>query len=638
MKMPNRLFNILLLLMFSGAVFADERILNYHSDITVFENAVMQITENITVRAEGNNIKRGIYRDFPTTYKDNYGNRYKVDFEIRQISRDGNPEPFHTQNLSNGVRIYIGHQNTFLKHGEYTYSITYTTSRQLGYFRVHDELYWNVTGNGWIFPIDKASARVRLPENIPRSNITMEGYTGDFGSKAQNYTARISDDGMAYFETSQPLASYQGLTIVVGWPKGYVHEPTREEKIQYLLRDNRHLFTGLVGLLILTVYYLVMWSKVGKDPEKGVIIPHYEPPKSYSPASMRFIENMGYDNTCFAVALINLAVKGFLTITEDKKNDYTLTKTGTNVEMAPGESALSKALFTSFNSIELKQSNHVKIGKAVEAHKMSLKNNYEKLYFVNNSTYFVLGIIITFIIVLLTFLSKGTDTDPAALFLVIWLTFWTFGVVMLLKQAWNAWLEVTRNVLYIIPAVFITLFSIPFVSAEIFVTYQLAELTSYSMVFIVLLAVVINWLFYELLKAPTLAGRDLLDKVEGFRNYIELAEKHELDYRHPKGRCPELFEAYLPYALALGVEQLWAKQFADVLTTARTADGAYSYSPSWYSGSRWNSANIGGFTSSLGSSFSSAISSSSRAPGSSSGGGGGGSSGGGGGGGGGGGW
>src|SRR3989304_2907586 len=82
----------LLLIVFSGTLFADERILNYHSDITVFENAGMQVTENITVRAEGNNIKRGIYRDFPTTYKDNYGNRYQVDFGIKQILRDGNPE------------------------------------------------------------------------------------------------------------------------------------------------------------------------------------------------------------------------------------------------------------------------------------------------------------------------------------------------------------------------------------------------------------------------------------------------------------------------------------------------------------------------------------------------------------------
>ena len=637
MKTPLHILYTLLLIVFSSTLFADERILNYHSDITVFENAGMRVTENITVRAEGNNIKRGIYRDFPTTYKDNYGNRYQVDFGIKQILRDGNPEPYHTEDRSNGVRIYIGDKNTFLQSGKYTYSITYTTSRQLGFFKEHDELYWNVTGNEWAFPIDKASAAVRLPDGIPHSRITAEAYTGAFGSKAQDYETQINDDARVDFETTRTLAPQQGMTIVVGWPKGFVHEPTTREKLEYTLRDNRHLFTALTGLLILLAYYAVMWSKVGKDPEKGVIFPHYEPPRGYSPASMRFIENMGYDNTCFAAALINLAVKGYLTITEDDEKKYTLAKTGkTEVEMSPGESALTKSLFSGSKSIHLVQSNHVKIGKAIEAHKKSLQNNYEKLYFVSNSAYFILGIAITVIVIMAAFLSKGTATDPQALFLVVWLTGWTFGVIVLLKQVLSAWQAVTHSVLYIFPAIFITLFSIPFIGAEIFVTYQLAELASYSMVFIILLAIVINWLFYELLKAPTLAGRDLLDKVEGFRNYIELAEKHELDYRHPKGRCPELFEAYLPYALALGLEQQWSRQFADVLATAKTGDTAYS--PSWYHGSRWNSVNVGNFTSSLGSSFTNAISSSSTAPGSSSGGGGGGSSGGGGGGGGGGGW
>jgi len=157
------------------------------------------------------------------------------------------------------------------------------------------------------------------------------------------------------------------------------------------------------------------------------------------------------------------------------------------------------------------------------------------------------------------------------------------------------------------------------------------------MCFVLLIAVIINCLFYELLKAPTLAGRKLLDKIEGFRQYIDIAERHELDFKYPKGRSPELFEEYLPYALALDIEQQWGESFADVLARTQISGGR-EYSPTWYHGTHWNNSNIGGFTSSLGSSFAGALASSSAAPGSSSGGGGGGSSGGGGGGGGGGGW
>jgi uncharacterized membrane protein len=141
-------------------------------------------------------------------------------------------------------------------------------------------------------------------------------------------------------------------------------------------------------------------------------------------------------------------------------------------------------------------------------------------------------------------------------------------------------------------------------------------------------------LFYNLLKAPTSQGRQILDLIDGFKLYLSVAEKDRLNLENPPERTPALFEAFLPYALALGVEQKWSEQFASVLAVA----GQEQYSPSWYVGRNWTTTNLVVMTSSMSSSLSSAISSASTAPGSSSGSSGGGSSGGGGGGGGGGGW
>jgi len=146
---------------------------------------------------------------------------------------------------------------------------------------------------------------------------------------------------------------------------------------------------------------------------------------------------------------------------------------------------------------------------------------------------------------------------------------------------------------------------------------------------------VINVIFYSLLKSPTRLGRRIMDRIEGFRMYLATAEEHRLGKLHPPEKTPELFEKYLPYALALEVDQEWSEKFADVLQRAALNEG---YSPHWYHGNHWDGMHTGSFASNLGSSMSSAISSSSTAPGSSSGFGGGGSSGGGGGGGGGGGW
>ena len=148
------------------------------------------------------------------------GNRYSVLFDIAGVRRDGNAEPYHTENLSNGIRVYFGSSSYALPSGTHSYQFAYSTNRQLGFFRDHDELYWNVTGNAWKFPIDVATATVLLPANV-RSRVTdlsvYSGYQGDKGKA----TARNDDDGNPTFR-AENLAPQQGLTIAVSWPKGLI--------------------------------------------------------------------------------------------------------------------------------------------------------------------------------------------------------------------------------------------------------------------------------------------------------------------------------------------------------------------------------------------------------------------------------
>ena len=153
-------------LLITGLVFADERILDYHSDVLIKSDGSLMVTEVIRVRAEGNNIRRGIYRDFPTSYKDRHGNNYRVSFNVLDVQRNGSSEAFHTTKLSNGVRVYFGSAERMLPHGVHEYRLRYYTTRQLGFFKDFDELYWNVTGNGWVFPIDRASASIELPGTV----------------------------------------------------------------------------------------------------------------------------------------------------------------------------------------------------------------------------------------------------------------------------------------------------------------------------------------------------------------------------------------------------------------------------------------------------------------------------------------
>ncbi len=604
-----------------------ERILSFDSHIDVLADGDVVVTETIRVVAEGKKIRRGIYRDFPTRYRNNHGSQVNVRFEVLEVLRDDRPDAYHSEPQSNGIRVYMGNKDVLLRPGEYTYTFVYRTDRQIGFFDGYDELYWNVTGNGWEFVIETASAVVQLPPGA--EVIQSAAYTGPFGAGGQDYKIeRIGDDvGIA---TTRALDPHEGLTIAVAWPKGFVTKPDTAQRIGYLLGDNRGLVVALGGLFVLLVYYAAAWWKVGRDPAGDAIIPRYAPPKGISPAGMRFVLSMGFDKKALAVAVVSMAIKGFLTITEDPKRAYSLEITGSgSSSLSPGEAKVARHLFPpGSRSIALKNTSHKRVGAAIKALRTSLSGEYEKAYFLRNTAYFIPGIVISTLTlggVLLT-----ASLAPVAMFMMVWLSGWSAGVYVLLTTVVAAWRS--RQVA---GAMATTLFAIPFVGGEIIGIGVLASAMGLPSLILFLGIVATNIIFYHLLKAPTLAGRRLMDDIEGLKLYMQVAEKDRLNLLNPPDRTPEHFEALLPHAMALDVENDWNEHFADVLAKAAAdASSGRGYAPSWYSGRT----PFTGLAASLGGSFAGAVSASSSAPGSSSGSGGGGSSGGGGGGGGGGGW
>jgi hypothetical protein len=378
------------LLLLSFSVFADERILEFHSDILIMKDGWIDVTETIRVRAEGNRIRRGIYRDFPTEYKDKLGNDYVVGFKALSVLRNNAREDFHMQGTRDGVRIYFGSSNRYIKNGEHTYTFHYRASRMLGFFENHDELYWNVTGVEWAFPIDSASATVIFGFDVSANDITAEAYTGSYGYTNQDYTSSIDSSGRVYFHTSKPLQALNGLTVVVAWPKGYLTEPTKLQRVGWLLKDNANLLIAISGFAILLLYYIPVWRRFGRDPEEGVLVTRYGPPDGFSPASLRYIRQMYYDDKVMTAAVVNLAVKGYLRIdVKDgsdgflgigkEEDEYTLVKTDPGEDapaMAAGEQELYDGLFKKGNFVVLENENHELLGDAKDWHRKSLIKDY----------------------------------------------------------------------------------------------------------------------------------------------------------------------------------------------------------------------------------------------------------------------
>jgi uncharacterized membrane protein YgcG len=546
---------------------ADERILEYRSDIRVGADGGLAVTETIRVRAEGQNIRRGIYRDFPTRYRDRWGNRVRAGFVPLSVQRNGQPEDWHTEERGNGVRVYFGSASRSLQPGVHEYEFSFTTHRQLGFFESHDELYFNVIGTGWMFPIDRGRATVTLPFEVAADELQLNVYTGPQGSREANARIEQVAPDRVRAELTRPLQPQEGLTVAVVWPKGLIAAPDATQKARWFFADNAAALVLLLGLAAPLAWYLWAWNRVGRDPRKGVIIPRFEPPANLSPAACRYVRDMSFSRDAFTAALISLAIKGWLEI-EENGDDYTLIRSSRDGHRppSPGEKALLERLLPRPGGrIAMQQENHGDFGSAREHLRQALKREYLGRLFRLNGVYLVPPFLMTAAAAVVALFFDG--------------------------------------------------------GPPVWIGYAVAS-------------ILLHALFLFLLRAPTPAGRRVMDEIEGFRRYLDTAEQDRLDRMRSPRLTPEVFEAFLPYAYALDVENAWCERFARELPREARED----YQPAWYHGHSRGPGALHHLGSGFSRSFAAAIASASTPPGSSSGSGGGGSSGGGGGGGGGGGW
>ena len=558
-----RLLLSFLLLSIPLAARAEEKIELYTVDIIIDSNGDLIVREDIRVRAENNRIRRGIYRSFPTDYRGRYGNRIRVDFDVVEVLRDGLSEPYHIEREGGRATVYIGSEAVILDPDIYQYTLVFRASGQLGFFEDFDELYFNAIGGDWAFAIDSAFIAVHLPPGAaPLEYAAYSGFAGDTGCACE---IESLGDRINFYSTSALMPGQQ-FTVAVGWPKGYVPQPSAVLIAWRVLRDNDNILIGILGLAVTFFIYLRNWKKVGRDPRKGTIIPLYNPPDDHSAAGCAYLVNMGYGSRSFTAILVQLAVKGYLIISRSKGKKYTLAKAGMDqTGLNPVERSIAGLLFSSGDSLDIDQK-HYKLFQSVQRElEAGLSAIYRPEFFSFNTRAVLTGLLPGVVFIVLMFVLSDTALG------------WSFVIL----------------VLYI--ALFI--------------------------------------LFGNLMKAPSVMGRKVMDEIEGFRMFLSATEKNRLNRIEEPDITPELFEQYLPYAIALGVENKWGKKFEHHLA----ASSQPVRQPSWYRSSG-KSFSPSLFSSTLGGAFTRAVASSSSAPGSSSGSGGGGSSGGGGGGGGGGGW
>jgi uncharacterized membrane protein YgcG len=617
-----------LLLLTPAAAHAEERILHYWSDIQVQKDSSIEVAERIDINVEHDRINHGIYRDFPTRYRGRNGTQFHVGFTFEGATLDGSPVKASVEPFGNGVRIKLGDPDTYVDVGEHEYVIRYRATREIGRFRDFDELYWNVTGNAWIFPIDEAQVRIRLPSPAQFGDRAV--YTGPQGATDHNAAVVDEKPGDITFRTSQPLGAYEGLTVAVAFPKAIVADASASSGLMEALADYGPPLLGLLSLIGLCAFYYVAWKRAGRDPRAGTVVPLFSPPDGLSPAGMRYVTKMSADNRSFAAALVDMGVHGHIKMSEEDPGWLSSKKV--RVERLPSSNALPEEEQAALSdicepgdSILMEQKNYKIFQSAKNSLDAVLKNRYEGKMFKRNLGWAAAGLLLFAALFWLTSAAVAAATYGA----IMWQVGVVFGSLLTAALLWLAFHDsaVGKCLLTLVGVAAFGVaiaFGMPVLNAALNSGWWLPLILP-------LLAAPIVLSAFWWMAAPTPEGRKALDHIAGFKQYLSITEGERLDRMTMPQDTPQLFEKYLPYAIALGVENRWAERFESVLAAA-SAQGRQGFA--WYSGSSspWSSPTS--FVDSVGSSLSSAVGSASTAPGSS----GGGSSGGGGGGGGGGGW
>jgi len=572
-----------------------ERITDFVSDVAIQPNGLLDVTEAITFQVLGTQIRHGINRDFPTDYQGWRGSHSTTGFVLDDVRLDGDPVPTQQSRLPNGVRVRIGDPDRLVPTGVHTYTIHYLTWWQIRFGPDADGLDWNVTGNGWEWPIDRAELRLRGPEGLVWSNVRT--FTGRQGSHAEDARVIAQTPGLLDVVTRGPLSLHEGLTVAASFPKGILQQPSELQVAAHWVGDNLALFPSFLGLVGISVY--IGWLFLyGTARPTGVIVPQFAPPSGFSPAMVGYLEDKSLSDRDFSAGIVGLAVARHLKLIHDD-GTYRLVRQQGGQAVTDVEAQFEGALFRADDELCISQTNHNRITDARTALGNFLRRAVMPALLYKEPRNVRPALALAIATILLTVAALAIEFGAFAVALASMIGFAVVGALLLVLSARSGgrgrWL----------PAVV----GMPFLVIGLSVAGT-SGLWLFLVALFVAATAALAAVSYCRLTVPTAEGWKRLDEIEGLKLFIGVAEADRLRLLNPPDFTPALYEKLLPYAIALGVEMVWSQRFAASLAAAQT-----EYQPDWYDGSRpWSHCDASDFSSGLGGGLASAISAAATPP------------------------
>ncbi|HEX5818598.1 MAG TPA: DUF2207 domain-containing protein [Gemmatimonadales bacterium] len=502
----------------------------FDAGIVVNRDASIDVTETITVNFVG--AWNGVYRSIPVDYRSPQGFNWTLRLELVSAT-DGSGNVLRTE--ASRERHYLKYKMWIPGAEDATRVVIlkYRAKNGLRFFEDHDELYWNVTGDEWDVPLGAVSARIELPAGA--TGLRATSFTGSYGATTQD--AAVDTTGnVVRITMNRPLAYREGVTAVVGWDKGVVRAPGTAERFFAGLADNWAL------LIPLPVFFgmLSLWRRRGRDPDELPVQVRYEPPEGLTPAEVGTLVDERPDMRDLTASVVDLAVKGYLRIEEQEEKkllglvtdrEYVFHRVRDRSawgELADHERRLMHGLFE---------------GDARTAKLADLRNEfYRHLPAIKDAIFDRL-------------IAHGLYASRPDKVRSRWLAF-------------AAVLGVAPIPIGIVLAAKFGVMPLPFFIGG-------------------LVSAAIVAFFGWHMPARTLKGARTAEQVKGFGEFLERVEKDRFER---VVKTPEMFERFLPFAMALQVEERWARAF----------EGIYTEPPTWYVGNYHGTFNAARFSSSLG--------------------------------------
>jgi uncharacterized membrane protein len=490
---------------------------HFDDEVVVSEDGTIDVTETIEARFIGENW-HGLYRSIPVEYTNPQGANYTLFLDhISATDSDGNALKFeqNREGRYTKFKIYVPNADD----STHTIIFHYRVLDALRFFEDHDELYWNVTGNDWEVPIQFASAHITLPAGITGLHAT--AYTGATNSRAQDAVVEVKDNSVD-IHTTHPLSFHEGLTAVVGFDKGFVHQPSAATRFGQFLRSNTPLLIPIGAFFIM---FWLWWTR-GRGPERQAIAVQYDPPDQLTPGECGTLVDNEAAMRDITATLVDLAVKGYMTI-EQKDETHLLGLSHSkeyifHLKKSPAEWATARTheqqmLAAIFDN-----------GAVTDVKLSDLQNHFY------------------------TQLPSIRDSIFQAL----------------MKDNYYLHRPDTVRQGYIGAGMAVGFLTI---AGNVFLA-RVTGIASFTWVIAGIATGAVICIFGYFMSARTVTGQRALEKVLGFEDFLGRTQKDQIDRLE---KTPELFEKYLPFAMALHVEKKWVQAFS----------GIAMQPPSWYQGS-----------------------------------------------------